>query len=289
MSATQNNNRPRSPIEIRPMLPDAPAWFNEARARSNQRPTFASSPPPLSIAWSWMREAKLRLKSSSPQAILIAALLMALPVTFCVGFCTRGSVAPAPRETAGRGHVRIGHVRLAGVRNAEAKPQVIAAQIAAQPTAPAPMGGMRQDDQASAVVALEAQTQRQEQAAPIRESEHMAKAISRHNKLVAASADPELRNEGPPASGFGLTPPGVPTLVANVRLREKSWFETAADEVRCESGLCARPPTQPTDRKLNTALVWSTSPEAAAEEARRDGKLVFLIHVSGNFAQPGFT
>jgi hypothetical protein len=30
-------------------------------------------------------------------------------------------------------------------------------------------------------------------------------------------------------------------------------------------------------------------PEAAAAQANRDGKLVFLIHVSGNFAQPGFT
>jgi hypothetical protein len=289
MSATQNRNRLRSQIEIRPLLPDAPAWFNQARARSNQRPTFKSSPPPLSIAWSWMREAKLRLKSSSPHAILIAALLLALPVTFCVGFCTRGAVAPAPRETAGRGHVRIANVRLAGVRNAEAQPQVIASQIAAQPVPPAQISASPQVEQETPVVAVAAQARPPEPVAPRAEPEHIAKSISRRNKLVAASANPELRNEGSPATGFGLTPPGVPTLVANVRIPGKSWFETAADEVQCESGHCAAPPTQPTDRKLNTALVWSSSPEAAADEARRDGKLVFLIHVSGNFAQPGFT
>jgi hypothetical protein len=43
------------------------------------------------------------------------------------------------------------------------------------------------------------------------------------------------------------------------------------------------------DRSLNTALTWAKSPGAASEQARRDGKLVFLIHVSGNFEDPGFT
>jgi hypothetical protein len=43
------------------------------------------------------------------------------------------------------------------------------------------------------------------------------------------------------------------------------------------------------DRSLNTALTWAKSPGAASEQARQDGKLVFLIHVSGNFEDPGFT
>ena len=38
-----------------------------------------------------------------------------------------------------------------------------------------------------------------------------------------------------------------------------------------------------------TALHWAASPAAAAEQARAQGKLVFLIHVSGNFAIPEFT
>jgi hypothetical protein len=43
------------------------------------------------------------------------------------------------------------------------------------------------------------------------------------------------------------------------------------------------------DRSLNTALTWAKSPAAASEQARKEGKLVFVIHVSGNFEDPGFT
>jgi hypothetical protein len=43
------------------------------------------------------------------------------------------------------------------------------------------------------------------------------------------------------------------------------------------------------DRSLNTALTWAKSPGAASEQAREERKLVFLIHVSGNFEDPGFT
>jgi hypothetical protein len=43
------------------------------------------------------------------------------------------------------------------------------------------------------------------------------------------------------------------------------------------------------DRSLNTALTWAKSPGEASEQARKEGKLVFLIHVSGNFEDPGFT
>ncbi len=43
------------------------------------------------------------------------------------------------------------------------------------------------------------------------------------------------------------------------------------------------------DRSLNTALTWAKSPGAAFEQARSEGKLVFVIHVSGNFEDPGFT
>jgi hypothetical protein len=43
------------------------------------------------------------------------------------------------------------------------------------------------------------------------------------------------------------------------------------------------------DRTLDTALTWSRSPAEAAEQAAREDKLVFLIHVSGNFENPGFT
>ena len=43
------------------------------------------------------------------------------------------------------------------------------------------------------------------------------------------------------------------------------------------------------DRKLNTSLEWAESGNAAAQQAEEEKKLVFLIHVSGNFEVPGFT
>jgi hypothetical protein len=42
-------------------------------------------------------------------------------------------------------------------------------------------------------------------------------------------------------------------------------------------------------RTLGTVLEWASSVEEAARQAREGGKLVFVIHVSGNFESPGFT
>ena len=43
------------------------------------------------------------------------------------------------------------------------------------------------------------------------------------------------------------------------------------------------------DRKLGTAITWAESPDTAWRDARDEGKLVFLIQVSGNFARQEFT
>ena len=87
---------------------------------------------------------------------------------------------------------------------------------------------------------------------------------------------------------FKLSAPPV-TAPAPFVLPEKPWFAIEAltiDEPESCDGtqaVCA------VNRSLNTALTWAKSPAEAAEQAKRDGKLVFLIHVSGNFEDPGFT
>lgn len=43
------------------------------------------------------------------------------------------------------------------------------------------------------------------------------------------------------------------------------------------------------DRTLGTAITWAESPQAAFTQARSKNKLVYLIHVSGNFEQEGYT
>jgi hypothetical protein len=87
---------------------------------------------------------------------------------------------------------------------------------------------------------------------------------------------------------FTLSPPQT-SIPAPVVLPKEPWFALAdltADEPESCQGkqaVCA------VNRSLNTALTWAKSPAEAAEEAEREGKLVFLIHVSGNFENPGFT
>ncbi len=44
-----------------------------------------------------------------------------------------------------------------------------------------------------------------------------------------------------------------------------------------------------TNRSLGTALHWECSNQEAFDRAKSEGKLVFLIEVSGNFEIPGFT
>jgi hypothetical protein len=91
------------------------------------------------------------------------------------------------------------------------------------------------------------------------------------------------------ATSFSLMTLGhVRQITAEVLRPASTWFDIAASDAACATGNCPAP-VRNLDRKLNTALNWSATPGAAAAEADREGKLVFLIHVSGNFAQPGFT
>ena len=91
------------------------------------------------------------------------------------------------------------------------------------------------------------------------------------------------------ANGFVLRPVAENASFAEIRPARNAWFALASAGQTCDSGACKIASVSAADPKLNTALDWSPSPSAAADLARREGKLVFLIHVSGNFAQPGFT
>ncbi len=51
------------------------------------------------------------------------------------------------------------------------------------------------------------------------------------------------------------------------------------------------PPPEPaaTCQTFNTSVAFAVSPAAAEKQAAQDGKLVFLLHVSGDFADDAFT
>lgn len=78
-----------------------------------------------------------------------------------------------------------------------------------------------------------------------------------------------------------------PQQVRSFVLPKDAWF--ALGEVSAEEPDAAEPVVCRADRSLGTALTWAKSPAEASERAAREGKLVFLIHVSGNFEDPGFT
>lgn len=48
-------------------------------------------------------------------------------------------------------------------------------------------------------------------------------------------------------------------------------------------------PGPPPARTLETAIAWLDSVEEAAARAKAQGKLLFVMHLSGNFAIPGYT
>jgi len=53
--------------------------------------------------------------------------------------------------------------------------------------------------------------------------------------------------------------------------------------------LCAAAAAHAEDRKLGTAILWEASIAEAAAKARREGKLVLALHVSGQFDKREFT
>jgi hypothetical protein len=96
------------------------------------------------------------------------------------------------------------------------------------------------------------------------------------------------RNVSPETDPFKLSAPPV-SVPAPFVLPERPWFALAdltndlPESCDATQAVCAA------NRSLNTALTWAKSPAEAAKQAKREGKLVFLIHVSGNFEDSGFT
>jgi hypothetical protein len=62
--------------------------------------------------------------------------------------------------------------------------------------------------------------------------------------------------------------------------------QSAADG---QTGQCSGPPQGPVQGTLGTKIAWADTPDESWQLARDQDKLVFMMHVSGNFEKPGFT
>ena len=49
------------------------------------------------------------------------------------------------------------------------------------------------------------------------------------------------------------------------------------------------PPDKPTCGNHGTSIQFVATPREAAKQAKKEGKLVFVLHVSGHFEDPRFT
>ena len=106
-------------------------------------------------------------------------------------------------------------------------------------------------------------------------------------QAIAATNNAEIPkpSAGPSQPLKAAAVPAAPA--SKPRKRPPGNLALAADAAE---NLPATPPNKLVkDRHLGTQLTWAASPEAAALEAQREGKLLFLLHLSGNFELPEFT
>lgn len=274
----------------RPSVIDAPDWFNRARTRANQRQVFHPRPVPLPGVSSATGASATGLWRRPKVALIRVLPLVALPIVFGIGFWTRGVVGLAERETASVGESG----SVSTVVLAHRAPDGTAKERAAIPVAKPVDGALAMADHAGAEKIAGNDNLKDSAARPpeIASRQSLPSAIAPAQVESVPPKSPRIFGTPPaitPADGFSLQTPGLVRQVSAEVVRPTStWFETVAQGAACTTGKCPAPIAR-LDRKLNTALEWSSTPEAAAELAEREGKLVFLIHVSGNFAQPGFT
>jgi hypothetical protein len=282
----------------RPLLTDAPDWFNRARSRANRQPAFRTlvylpRQVPLPTRSSPNRSSLADLWKGNPKVLLCALFATALPIVFAMGFWTRGLVSPVVGETAseGAGGLQAAVAARQAAEDESREPAAVKDEepAVAQSTAETPS----RPDKAAAVEDRDAPPDVAPAVMPAQMARGTRGAEGAGALIVngGQTDDVRLDQEKPsnPGQDFLLpTAGGVRHVSAEVIRPVRAWFATATKEDECTTGTCTAPVAR-LDRKLNTALEWSSSPQAAAEQAGREGKLVFLIHVSGNFAQPGFT
>jgi hypothetical protein len=72
----------------------------------------------------------------------------------------------------------------------------------------------------------------------------------------------------------------------------RSWYAGAAIALFLGGSAFGKSPLlkeEATCGEFGTSIHFEDSPVAAAKEARKDGRLVLVLHVSGHFEDPGLT
>jgi hypothetical protein len=111
-------------------------------------------------------------------------------------------------------------------------------------------------------------------------------AQSSSAESLPAEIEDSSRSAGPSLPPMIDTPSELPTIASLVALTSPSLPSPSSNAVaKCEDGTC---PTTSMESH-GTVLAWADTPSDAYRMADAQDKLVFMIHVSGNFEIPGFT
>jgi hypothetical protein len=92
-----------------------------------------------------------------------------------------------------------------------------------------------------------------------------------------APPPPAVQPPAPPAAPVNPEPPAAPAPEPQVAAAPAAPPEAPAEPAPTSSGTCG------------TSVNFLASTQAAARRAAAEDKLVFILHVSGNFEDPGFT
>lgn len=104
-----------------------------------------------------------------------------------------------------------------------------------------------------------------------------SEADSSGNESLAVAHEPDR------LAWDGITPYLLPTHPLIGPSAEELTANVAECRDQCTPGFRSE------DRSLGTRLTWAESIDKAALTAAREGKLMYVIHVSGNFESEGFT
>ena len=117
-----------------------------------------------------------------------------------------------------------------------------------------------------------------------------ASAAKRHIQLAKeAKADPTPPPPPVPAAAKVANQPPVPEPVEPPPILVPLAKNLVQQVMVKEDSVCDTQSCKGSGDFCGTAVTFVPTPKLAAEEAAKQHKLVFVLHVSGNFEDPGFT
>jgi hypothetical protein len=106
---------------------------------------------------------------------------------------------------------------------------------------------------------------------------------------IAPVVAPELKPEPQPEPALAQPAPAVEVAVRPAPAPARAPAAVEPEPVRDPFQVAANADATPACDTLGTAVEFDANPARAAQHAAKEGKLMMILHVSGNFEDAGFT